>query len=113
MPNFPSYKATERMGETFSYLPLMTPEEIRQQIEYCIAQGWNPALEHTEPEKSFSNFWYLWKLPFFGETSVDRVLAEVEECRRINPDHLIRLIAYDNYAQSQGMAFIVHRGGVR
>ncbi len=110
MSDVQPYAATERKGETFSYLPALTPDEIRQQIQFLVSQGWNPALEHTEPEKSFSNYWYLWKLPFFGETSVDRILAEIEECRRVNPTHLIRLIGFDNYTQSQGTAFIVHRG---
>lgn len=104
------YNATTLKGETFSYLPPMTPEQIRLNIQFIVNQGWNPAIEHTEPEKFTSNFWYLWKLPFFGETSVDRVLAEIEECRRLNPSHLIRLIGFDNFAQTQGTAFIVHRG---
>jgi len=104
------YNATERKGETFSYLPPMTPDQVRLNIQFIVNQGWNPAIEHTEPEKFTSNFWYLWKLPFFGETSVDRVLAEIEECRRTNPSHLIRLIGFDNFAQSQGTAFIVHHG---
>lgn len=111
MSEIQPYKATERKGETFSYLPPMTPEKIRKQITYLISQGWNPAIEHTEPEKLFSNFWYLWKLPFFGETSVEKVLAELEACHRANPGHLVRLLAYDNFAQSQGTAFIVYRGG--
>ncbi len=73
MPEVTAYKATERHGETFSYLPPMTPDRLRKKIAYLIAQGWNPAIEHTEPEKSFSSFWYLWKLPFFGERSVERI----------------------------------------
>ncbi len=73
-----AYKPTERRGETFSYLPPMTPDRLRKQIAYVIAQGWNPAIEHTEPEKAFSSFWYLWKLPLFGERSVERVLSELE-----------------------------------
>ncbi len=111
MADIQPYKATERKGETFSYLPPMTPDKIRKQIAYLISQGWNPAVEHTEPEKAFSNYWYLWKLPFFGETSVERVVAELEACHRANPGHLVRLLGYDNYAQSQGTAFIVYRGG--
>ena len=51
-----AYKVPERKGETFSYLPPMTPDRMRQQISYLIAQGWNPAIEHSEPEKSFSSF---------------------------------------------------------
>jgi ribulose-bisphosphate carboxylase small chain len=113
MPEVLAYKTTERRGETFSYLPPMTPERLRQQIAYLIAQGWNPAIEHTEPEKLFSSFWYLWKLPFFGERSIERILAELEACHRANPGHLVRLLGYDNYTQSQGTAFIVYRATSR
>lgn len=107
------YGTTQRRGETFSYLPPMTPERLRLQIAYLISNGWNPAIEHTEPEKHMSNFWYLWELPLFGEKSVDRVLAEIEACHRANPGHDVRLLGYDNYTQSQGTAFIVYRAGAR
>ncbi len=113
MPQVQAYKPTERRTETFSYLPPMTPERLRKQIAYLLAQGWNAAIEHTEPQKSFSSFWYLWKLPFFGEQSVDRILAELEACHRAHPGHHVRLIGYDNYAQSQGTAFVVFRAGDR
>ena len=103
------YSATERKGETFSYLPPMTPERIRKQIQYLVNQGWNPSVEHTEPEKAFSHYWYMWKLPFFGEQSVDAVLAELDACHREFPNQLVRFVAYDNYAQSQGMNFVVFR----
>jgi len=96
--------------ETFSYLPQLSAEEIRAQVQYVIAQGWNPAIEHVEPERSFNHYWYMWKLPMFGEQSVDRVLAELEACRREHPGHHVRLIGYDNYAQCQGTAFVVFRG---
>ena len=108
-----AYKTTERRGETFSYLPPMTPERLRKQIAYLLQQNWNPAIEHTEPEKAFSSFWYLWKLPLFGEKSVEKVLAELEACHRANPGHHVRLLGYDNYTQSQGTAFIVYRAGGR
>ena len=109
MADASAYPTTQPRTETFSYLPTMTPERIAQQIAYCIAQGWNPAIEYTEPQKSFSNFWYLWKLPLFGTKSVEHVLDELEACHRANPGMHVRLIAYDNYAQSQGMAFVVYR----
>jgi ribulose-bisphosphate carboxylase small chain len=106
-----AYLHTGRRGETFSYLPPMTPQRLRAQISYLIGQGWSPAIEHTEPEKSFSNFWYLWKLPLFGEKNVERVLSELEACHRAHPGQHVRLIAYDNFSQSQGTAFIVFRAG--
>ncbi len=104
-----NYKQEQRF-ETFSYLPSMSSEEIRAQIGYVISQGWNPAIEHVEPSGAGRNYWFMWKLPFFGEQSVDSVLAELEACRREYPDHYIRLIGYDNYTQSQGTAFVVYRG---
>jgi ribulose-bisphosphate carboxylase small chain len=52
----------------------------------------------------------MWKLPMFGEQSIDAVMAELESCRRENPEHLIRVVGYDNYAQCQGLAFVVYRG---
>jgi len=111
MSEIQAYKVTERKGETFSYLPPMTPERLRKQIAYLISQNWNPAIEYTEPEKAFSSFWYLWKLPLFGEKSVEKVLAELEACHRANPGFHVRLLGYDNYTQSQGTAFIVYRAG--
>jgi ribulose-bisphosphate carboxylase small chain len=113
MPEILPYKSAQQRGETFSYLPPMTPERLRKQIAYIISQGWSPAIEHTEPEKSFSSFWYLWKLPMFGEKSIENILAELEACHRAHPGHHVRLLAYDNYTQSQGTAFIVYRAGSR
>ena len=96
--------------ETFSYLPPLSAEEIREQIKYIVNQGWNPAVEHVEPQRSFNYYWYMWKLPMFGEQSVDRILAELEACHREHPGHHVRVIGYDNYSQSQGTAFVVYRG---
>ena len=113
MPEVQPYSATQRRGETFSYLPPLSPENIRKQIQYLVNQDWNPAIEHTEPEKAFSHYWYMWKLPFFGERNVDKILAEIDACQRANPGQHVRLVGYDNYAQSQGTAFYVHRAGSR
>ena len=55
----------------------------------------------------------MWKLPFFGEKSVEKILAEIDACHRANPGQHVRLVGYDNFAQSQGTAFIVHRAGNR
>ncbi len=109
MADVQDYKQARRY-ETFSYLPPLSAEQTRAQIQYMIAQGWNPAVEHVEPDRAFTYYWYMWKLPMFGERNADVVLAEVEACRREYPNHSIRLIGYDNYTQSQGLSFVVHRG---
>ena len=109
MSTVAEYKQATRY-ETFSYLPALTADETRAQIQYIISQGWNPAVEHVEPEGASRYYWFMWKLPMFGEQSVDVVLTELEACHREYPDHHVRLIGYDNYTQSQGTAFVVFRG---
>lgn len=99
-----------RKFETFSYLPSLTEDQIRRQVEYIVKHGWNPAFEHTEPEHAHLDYWYMWKLPMFGETDVDRILAEAELCRQANPSHHVRLMGYDNRRQSQGACMVIIRG---
>ena len=99
-----------RKFETLSYLPPLTDEQIRAEVEFIVSKGWNPAIEHTEPENAFGYYWYMWKLPMFGETDVDRVLAEAAACHRAHPDNHVRLIGFDNYAQSKGAEMVIYRG---
>ncbi|CAA7619641.1 ribulose bisphosphate carboxylase small subunit [Magnetospirillum sp. UT-4] len=97
---------------TFSYLPQMDSDQLRKQIQYIVNNGWNPAIEHTEPKQATSNFWYMWKLPMFGETDVDRILGEIELCKKANPGNHVRLIGYDNIKQSQGANMVVYRAPI-
>ena len=34
------------------------------------------------------SYWYMWKLPMFGETDVDKILAEAEACHKAHP-HIV------------------------
>jgi len=99
-----------RKFETFSYLPEMDAAQIRKQIEYIVSKGWNPGIEHTEPENAVSNYWYMWKLPMFGETDVDVILAELEACHKAHPNNHVRLLGFDNYSQSAGASMVIYRG---
>ena len=101
---------TAQTLETFGFLPKLSQEEIYDQIAYLIAQGWTPAIEHEHPGQAFNHYWTMWKLPFFGQTDLNTVVAELEACRRSYPDHHVRLIGYDNYTQSQGVSFVVYEG---
>ena len=99
-----------RKFETFSYLPSMDEARIRKQVQYIVDKGWNPAIEHTEPENAFDHYWYMWKLPMFGETDVDAILREAESCHKAHPNNHVRLVGDDNYAQSKGAEMVVFRG---
>lgn len=101
---------TKQTLETFGFLPKFTQEEVYKQIAYVLAQGWTPAIEHEHPSKAFNHYWTMWKLPFFGEQDLGHVVAELEACHRKYPDHHVRLLGYDNYTQSQGLAFVVYEG---
>ena len=92
---------------TFSYLPEMTPQQLRRQVEYIVARGWNAAIEHAEPGRETGSYWNLWTLPMVGETSADRILAVAEACHKAHPHHLVRLIGYDNLRQTHGTALLV------
>ena len=113
--NIQDYRSSQddpgsRKYGTFSYLPEMDADRLRRQIEHMVAKGWNPAIEHVEAARSADNYWYMWKLPMFGETDVDRVIAEAAACHRAHPDNHVRLIGFDNYAQSKGAEMVIYRG---
>src|SRR5512134_989318 len=95
--------ASRKFG-TFSYLAPMPAERIRAQVAYLLKRCWSPAIEHTEPQNAGGSYWYMWKLPLFGETDVAPVLAEAEACHKANPNNHVRLIGYNNFNQSQGAA---------
>lgn len=102
--------AVSRKFETFSYLPPLSDESTRAQIQYIVDKGWNPGIEHTEPENASSNYWYMWKLPLFGEDNVDTILAEIANCKQAHPNNHIRLLGFDNFSQSAGACMVIHRG---
>ncbi len=93
---------------TFSYLPPMTLQQLRRQVEHIVARGWSAAIEHAEPAQAAAAYWHMWKLPMFGEKDIDRILSEAEACREAHPSELVRLVAYDNIRQTLGTAFVIH-----
>ncbi len=95
---------------TFSYLPEMDASRIRKQVEYIIGQGWNPVIEHVEVDRVTDHYWYMWKLPMFGEREVASILAEIAACREAYPEHFVRIVGYDNGRQTQGARIVVYQG---
>lgn len=96
---------------TFSYLPDFTDEEIRAQIQYCLDQGWALSVEFTDDPHPRNTYWEMWGLPMFDLHDAAGVLAEVQDCRRVYPDHYIKLNAYDATLgrQTTALSFLVNR----
>ncbi len=95
----------------FSFLPDLTDAEIVKQLEYCLANGWAIAVEHTGSPHPRNTYWEMWGLPMFDRTDADGILAEMDECRRFNPEHYVRVNALDatRGVESVALSFIVQR----
>ncbi len=95
--------------ETFSYLPPMTDEEIKKQLQYILDNGWIPGIEYTENPGPQNAYWTFWKLPFFNATTSQEVLEELQACQKANPNAYIKLTGYDNKRQCQVFSFVVYQ----
>jgi ribulose-bisphosphate carboxylase small chain len=96
---------------TFSFLPDLTDEEIRAQIEYALGQGWACSVEHTDDPHPRNTYWEMHGLPMFDLKDAAGVLEEVRHCRETFPGHYVKLNAFDatHGFESLRLSFIVHR----
>jgi ribulose-bisphosphate carboxylase small chain len=97
----------------FSFLPDLTDEQIAAQIRYALEHGWAISIEYTDDPHPRSPYWEMWGLPLFDlpVEDVDIVMRDVRACREANPQHYIKVIAYDaSYGrQTTALSFIVNR----
>ena len=95
----------------FSFLPDLTDEEIRLQVDYAIGRGWALSVEWTDDPHPRNTYWNMWGIPMFEIKDGAAVLYEVNACRKANTSCYIKVNAFDNTrgTESQVMSFIVHR----
>jgi ribulose-bisphosphate carboxylase small chain len=96
---------------TFSYLPDLTDEEIRAQIQYGIDNGWATAIEFTDDAHPRNVYWDMWGMPMFDLQDAAGGLHEVNRCREAFPNHYIRVTLYNPHLtkQTTGLQFLVNR----
>jgi ribulose-bisphosphate carboxylase small chain len=96
---------------TFSYLPDLTDDEVRAQIQYALDNGWPLSVEFTDDPHPRNTYWEMWGLPMFDLHDAAGVMYEVAECRKAYPGHYIRVNAYDaaKGRQTTALSFIVNR----
>jgi ribulose-bisphosphate carboxylase small chain len=80
---------------TFSFLPDLTDEQIKKQVDYCIEQGWAINIEWTEDPHPRNTYWELWGLPLFDVKDPAAVMFELAECRKSNTTGYIKMNAFD------------------
>ncbi|CAM9104150.1 unnamed protein product, partial [Chrysoparadoxa australica] len=95
----------------FSFLPDLSDDQIKAQVEYAISKGWAVSIEWTDDPHPRNCYWDLWGLPLFDIKDSAAVMYELTECRRIQPEGYIKLNAFDaaRGVESCVMSFIVQR----
>jgi ribulose-bisphosphate carboxylase small chain len=96
---------------TFSYLPDLSDEEIRAQVQYALDNRWAIAVEYTDDPHPRNVYWEMWGLPTFDVPDAAAVLYEIDGCRSAFPEHYVKVSAYDpRYTrQTTALSFIVGR----
>ena len=93
----------------FSFLPDLTDEQIRAQIEYCLRNGWAVSVEFTDDPHPRNTFWEMWGMPMFDLKDAAGVMREVEACRDAYPDHYIKVNAFDSQSGWEALRLSIHR----
>ena len=68
---------------TFSFLPDLTDEQIKRQVQYCIDKGWAVNIEFTDDPHPRNTYWEMWGLPMFDIKDAAAVMMELAECRKM------------------------------
>ena len=95
----------------FSFLPDLSNDQIKKQIEYAINKGWAISVEWTDDPHPRNTYWELWGLPLFDIKDASSVMYEITECRRVNPEGYIKVNAFDAVIGTEScvMSYIIQR----
>jgi ribulose-bisphosphate carboxylase small chain len=98
----------------FSFLPDLTDDEIRAQIDYGLARGYAWSVEYTDDPHPRNTYWEMFGMPMFDLKDAAGVMLELNQCRKTFPQHYIRLMAFDSTrgVETIVMSFIVNRPAV-
>lgn len=96
---------------TFSYLPELTDDEIKAQIDYALRNNWPLSVEFTDDPHPRNTYWEMWGLPMFDQKDPAAIMLEVNACRAAYPNHYVKVNAYDARLgrQTTALSFIVQR----
>jgi ribulose-bisphosphate carboxylase small chain len=96
---------------TFSFLPDLSEEQIAAQVEYCLKNQWAVGIEYTDDPHPRNTYWEMWGNPMFDLKDAAGVMMELKDCRKANPDHYIRINAFDSTRgfETVRLSFMVSR----
>jgi ribulose-bisphosphate carboxylase small chain len=95
----------------FSYLPDLSRDQIRNQVEYCINKGFAISIEYTDDPHPRNCYWEMWGLPLFEIPDATAIMFELDEARKAHPGIYIKINAWNNArgVESTALSFIVNR----
>jgi len=95
----------------FSFLPDLSDDEIRAQIDYGLARGYAWSVEYTDDPHPRNTYWEMFGMPMFDLEDAAGVMQVLGECRATFPQYYIRLVAFNatRGIESITMSFIVQR----
>ena len=96
---------------TFSFLPDLTDEQIRAQVEYCLQQDWAVSIEYTDDPHPRNTYWEMFGNPMFDLKDAAGILKEINACRATFPNRYIKVNAFDatRGVESLRLSFLVAR----
>jgi ribulose-bisphosphate carboxylase small chain len=96
---------------SFSFLPELTDKEIQAQVDYALKQNWAVSVEYTDDPHPRNTYWEMWGMPMFDLKDAAGAMIEVNECRKVYPNHYIKVNAFDATQgfETMRMSFIVNR----
>jgi ribulose-bisphosphate carboxylase small chain len=96
---------------TFSFLPDLTDDEIRAQLDYAIEQGWAIGIEYTDDPHPRNCYWEMWGNPLFDLQDSARAMPEILACRETHRRCYVRVNAFDSTRgfETTRLSFIVNR----
>ncbi|RUU59748.1 ribulose bisphosphate carboxylase small subunit, partial [Mesorhizobium sp. M2C.T.Ca.TU.009.01.2.1] len=95
----------------FSFLPDLTDDQIRAQVQYCIDNKWAVSLEVTDDPHPRNVYWEMWGHPMFDNPDAAALMMELNACRKLYGDRYIRVVAFDasHGWESVKLSFIANR----
>jgi ribulose-bisphosphate carboxylase small chain len=96
---------------TFSFLPELSDKEIQAQVDYALKNSWAVSVEYTDDPHPRNTYWDMWGMPMFDLKDAAGAMLEVNECRKVYPNHYIKVNAFDATQgfETMRMSFIVNR----
>ena len=96
---------------TFSFLPPLTDEQIRKQVQYALDNGWPISIEYTDDPHPRNAYWEMYGLPMFDVKDAAGIMGEIRKAREAHPDEYVKVDAYDARLgrQTTALSFIVNR----